>query len=613
MKIVYVTLCSDQEARTLSNVLKKKKLKDIELDTEVLGDGKRSRLIIRNLSFKCSVKHLTNVFSKHGQVVHVSIPHKKGEKSGFGFVQFLLHSEAQNAMNALNGTNIDNRPIAVDWALPKDKYVKHMILSQSNDDSKPTEESNNDDQSMNDSDNESSSDDDDEESSDEDDDDDDTSESSESESDDDDNEEIGSFDIHQNATIFIRNLSFDSSQFAIEELFTKWGDVEYANIVRDFETKRSRGTAFVKFKEAESAELCLSESYPKKTHPEREGESITNLDGRNLILSIAVDRKKAKELEAKEKKPKEKIDKRNLYLAYEGNITEQDEIAKDISKSDMAKRKRALVEKKTKLQNPNFFVSKTRLSVRNIPKHYSDNDLRDLFKKHSPIGSSIKQVKIVRENERVDHSSGKGRSRGFGFVEFKEHNDALEALRAINNNPKLFTKQSRPIVEFAVENAKALQKLKNTMSRGKVNPKGSITSKKPPTSNDNHSKDNNNKLTGKKRDRNSLKDSDNNKNSNDNKKNQKPPKKMAKNKESDRIESSSKKPKQSPTSTAPASNKQKPQQSRNSMADLPPKRKNSNRPRKENKDSFDNIVDSYKKKFLSLADDSTKGHKKWYD
>ncbi len=43
----------------------------------------------------------------------------------------------------------------------------------------------------------------------------------------------------------------------------------------------------------------------------------------------------------------------------------------------------------------------------------------------------------MRSSERVD-SSGIGRSKGFAFVDFTEHEPALAALRATNNNPGLF-------------------------------------------------------------------------------------------------------------------------------------------------------------------------------
>ena len=50
------------------------------------------------------------------------------------------------------------------------------------------------------------------------------------------------------------------------------------------------------------------------------------------------------------------------------------------------------------------------------------------------------QVKILRDSTRLN-SSGVGRSRGHGFVEFATHESALMALRAVNNNPDLFGPQ----------------------------------------------------------------------------------------------------------------------------------------------------------------------------
>ena len=43
----------------------------------------------------------------------------------------------------------------------------------------------------------------------------------------------------------------------------------------------------------------------------------------------------------------------------------------------------------------------------------------------------------MRDMKRVN-SEGIGKSMGFGFVNFKEHQHALQALRATNNNPDLF-------------------------------------------------------------------------------------------------------------------------------------------------------------------------------
>ena len=46
----------------------------------------------------------------------------------------------------------------------------------------------------------------------------------------------------------------------------------------------------------------------------------------------------------------------------------------------------------------------------------------------------VKQAKIVRQQDRVDPVTGKGRSKGYGFLELDTHPDALRVLRWANNN-----------------------------------------------------------------------------------------------------------------------------------------------------------------------------------
>jgi len=68
------------------------------------------------------------------------------------------------------------------------------------------------------------------------------------------------------------------------------------------------------------------------------------------------------------------------------------------------------------------------------------------------------QVKILRDPERLDAEGGP-RSKGIGFVEFMDHSHALAAIRQLNNNPAPFGRERRPIVEFAIENAKVWGRL----------------------------------------------------------------------------------------------------------------------------------------------------------
>lgn len=117
--------------------------------------------------------------------------------------------------------------------------------------------------------------------------------------------------------------------------------------------------------------------------------------------------------------------------------------------------------KKQKLKNPNVSVSRTRLCVLNLDKKATEKDLKDLFytmafEHGRQYGKpKIKQVKVVREKDET------ARSKGFAFVQFEKHEHALIALRKINCNVKLHGKLLS--VEFALDDARKLQKLKRSM------------------------------------------------------------------------------------------------------------------------------------------------------
>ena len=62
----------------------------------------------------------------------------------------------------------------------------------------------------------------------------------------------------------------------------------------------------------------------------------------------------------------------------EGQIEEGSAAWEAMSAADRTKRKRAAAESKTKLKSPNFFVSRTRLCLRNLPHQISEKALKDL-------------------------------------------------------------------------------------------------------------------------------------------------------------------------------------------------------------------------------------------
>ena len=94
--------------------------------------------------------------------------------------------------------------------------------------------------------------------------------------------------------------------------------------------------------------------------------------------------------------------------------------------------------------------------MRNLALNVDDKKLKEIFSTAAGRRAHVQKVLIIRSKDRVD-SSGRGRSMGYGFVEFANHKDALAALRATNNNPAIFGADRRPIVEFALENSLVLK------------------------------------------------------------------------------------------------------------------------------------------------------------
>lgn len=78
------------------------------------------KVFVGNLSYSVSEMRLEEVFSEYGTVESVKIITDKytGKSRGFGFVEMSEPEEAQNAIEALNGTDLEGRNIVVNKANP---------------------------------------------------------------------------------------------------------------------------------------------------------------------------------------------------------------------------------------------------------------------------------------------------------------------------------------------------------------------------------------------------------------------------------------------------------------------------------------------------------------
>jgi RNA recognition motif-containing protein len=78
-------------------------------------------IYVGNLSREVTEDELRKAFEAFGQVTTVSIIKDRysGESRGFGFVEMSTKTEAQAAINGLNGTSLKERTLSVSEARPR--------------------------------------------------------------------------------------------------------------------------------------------------------------------------------------------------------------------------------------------------------------------------------------------------------------------------------------------------------------------------------------------------------------------------------------------------------------------------------------------------------------
>jgi len=463
-----------------------------------------------------------------------------GELRGFAFVALRGKKHAERAIQGLNGKEIDGRTMAVDWAVDRDTWQGLQKTEQegsdaeagadedmgdaessvvSSEDDSDAEEGSEDGEELDDSNTDYE-------------DVDDSDEEGGVQLDDD-------RPKREEFTVFVRNLPFTVTDESLKEHFEQFGGVRFARVVLDRETERPKGTGFVSFYGEEDMINCLK-GVPKvklqsRNVDKKDGSTITvthsvledadadpsgryTLEGRILQLSRAVDKSEATRLTAEgaaSRFSRDK-DKRRLYLLSEGTIPSNSPLYQQLSPSEVKMREEsAMLRKKQIQENPSLHLSLTRLSIRNIPRSITSKDLKQLARaaivgfaadvkagkrnklsreevvrggqamlvaekqrKKRGVGI-VKQAKVVFETpagSKVGEDTGAGRSRGYGFIEYYTHRNALMGLRWLNGHavdykiktelPKnkqkakeaIEDKRKRLIAEFAIENANVVSR-----------------------------------------------------------------------------------------------------------------------------------------------------------
>jgi cold-inducible RNA-binding protein len=81
-----------------------------------------SKLFVGNLSFNTTENDLNDAFAAHGTVTETNLmmDRMSGRPRGFGFVTMSSDAEAQTAIEALNGKEMDGRALTVNIAKPRE-------------------------------------------------------------------------------------------------------------------------------------------------------------------------------------------------------------------------------------------------------------------------------------------------------------------------------------------------------------------------------------------------------------------------------------------------------------------------------------------------------------
>lgn len=433
---------------------------------------KAPKLIVRNLpwSIKTS-EQLERLFRSFGKVKFADLPQSKGKLKGFGFVTIRGKKNAETALEAINGKEIDGRTLAVDWAVDKETWDQQNPDKKEKKSAKKDEEGEEDaeedaesatieDEEVDEDEDEDESDDEDkedagakptrdeeldadlenfmknymqnmEEEDDDDEEDDEDKEAQEAKN----NAPPKRLMTDNSGTVFIRNLPFTATDAQLKSFFEHFGAVRYARVVMNKMTEKPAGTAFVCFYNADDAKSCIKGA-PRPKEPVSMGKNSIlqdesadpdgkyTLDGRLLHIAQAVNKDEATNLADNSLAKRREKDKRRLFLLSEGAIDRNSPLFNILSPAEHHMRDASSAQRKKLVQkNPSLHLSLTRLALRNIPRNMGATELKDLARKavvgfatdvregrRQPLSKeeNARDGKDAKEKDRERKAKGKG-------------------------------------------------------------------------------------------------------------------------------------------------------------------------------------------------------------
>ena len=257
--------------------------------------------------------------------------------------------------------------------------------------------------------------------------------------------------------IFIRNIGYSTSEEKLKELFTQIipeKSIEFCLLCKDKETKNSKGSAFIKLtKESYNKVMSLYKEYSTKKRNFTEMNPF-ELEGRYLKLFDAMTREELKNLEKEKDQKNSKRNKTYLYYGLSKETISKFKEYENFSEKDKEKREKLIQIKKANFyNNPNFHVSETRLSFRNLDKNIDENILKEkineILEKNEDIKKEYKNMKLIKQIKLLREEDDK--SKCVAFVECLNFNVAkflIDYLSGVILNEK---SQKGLIIDFSLD------------------------------------------------------------------------------------------------------------------------------------------------------------------
>ncbi|CAO3613125.1 unnamed protein product [Mucor hiemalis] len=221
--------------------------------------------------------------------------------------------------------------------------------------------------------------------------------------------------------VFVGNLSFTSTDESLREYFGDAGEIVETIIIK--KGSRPKGYGFVAFKTLKEAEKAVNDYHKKE------------LDGREISVQLAKPREEPIKPATEKKKPKRKSKKSRK--SAEVSEAEEEKVVEIPSP----------IKPETEETKP-----KTSVFVANLPLKIDKDQLEALFKNYQ-VESAL--VAIKRS----------GRSKGYGFVEFKTVEEMEKVLKEFVN----VEVEGRPIhVSAATSEKNTERKLKPKKTKQQV-------------------------------------------------------------------------------------------------------------------------------------------------